>query len=263
MSDFPGAVPVETSSRGATAASVAIQDQTSESLAVPLLNERNITTVATATAVGDRTVALAAGHGAIVGDILELADLTSGKFLQAEILTVVTNDVTIDQPVNRIYTSGSTAVVSTDSMLVDGSSTPVVFSILPLPTQAGDMVRIIIDIRDTAAMDFSTFGSTASLTNGCVLRVKRSDGTFKNLFNWKNNGDFIHQAFNHEFLVNTGNSQRAFVSRVTFGGQSNHGVVIRLDGALGEELQVVIQDDLTGGNDEFRMIAQGHELETS
>lgn len=255
-------VEKQTSDRGTTGQSVFIQDQTTESLDVPLLFERNTTTVAVTTAIGDRTVELTSAASASVGDILELAEITSGNFLQSKILAIATNTVTIDQPVNRIYTSGSTAVVSSDDMLVDGSVTPVVFSILPLPTQAGDMVRVMLDIRGAAAMDFSTFGSEVSLTNGCVLRVKREDGTFRNLFNWKNNGDFINRSLDHDFLVNIGNSQRAFVSRSTFGGQSKRGVVIRLDGSIGEELQVVIQDNLTlGVNSEFRMIAQGHELQ--
>jgi hypothetical protein len=242
---------------------VFVQDQTTESLDVPLLFERTSTTVAVDTAIGDRTVDLTSAASASVGDILEMAEADSGNFLQSRILSISVNEVTIDQPVNRVYKAGSVAVISTDDMLVDGSVTPQVFSILPLPNQAGDMVRVLIDIRGSAAMDFSTFGSDPALTNGCVLRVKRKDGTFRNIFNWKNNGDFINRSLDHEFLVNVGNNQRAFVSRTTFGGQSKRGVVIRLDGALGEELQVVIQDDLVTGslNSEFRMIAQGHELQ--
>lgn len=254
-------VEKETSSRGDTGQSVFVQDQTTESLDVPLLISRNVTSVAITTAIDDRVVALAPGHGAIVGNIIELADSVSGNFMQSKALIVAGDNITLDQPINRVYISGTVAVVSSDNMLVDGSVTPQVFSILPLPNQAGDMVRVMLDIRGIAAMDFSTFGSDASLANGCVIRVKRADGTFKNEFNWKNNGDFINRSFDHDFLVNIGNSQRAFIGMSTFGGQQARGVVIRLDGSKGEEVQVVIQDDLTGGdNTEFRMVAQGHEL---
>jgi hypothetical protein len=60
-----------------------------------------------------------------------------------------------------------------------------------------------------------------------------------------------------------GNTIKGFTSRLTWGGQSKHGVVIRLDGNLGEELQVLIQDDLVtaSANTVFNMIAQGHEVQ--
>jgi hypothetical protein len=149
--------------------------------------------------------------------------------------------------------------------LVDGSVTPAIFSILPLSTQAGDMVRIIMEIRGGAnqAMDFSKFGSDTALTNGCVVRINNGDGTFKNLFNFKSNGDFIEQGFDNAFLEpKGGNTITGFTARVTWGGQSKHGVVIRLDGALGEALEVVVQDDLASTNNtRFHLIAQGHELQ--
>jgi hypothetical protein len=181
---------------------------------------------------------------------------------------VAVDAITVDQPANQDYVVADTIVVlSTDDMLVAGSlAAPEIFSILPLPSQSGDMVRIILDIRGPGGMDFSKFGSDDALTNGCVLRVKKADGTFKNIFNWKNNGEFINRSFDYDFLVNTGNNERAFVARRTFGGQSKNGVVIRLEGADEEELQVLIQDDLTTGvggntNTEFRVIAQGHEIQ--
>lgn len=261
LEDLTGTI--ETSNRGVEALGVFIQDQTSPVLTVPFLQERAIVTLASDTAVGDRVVNLVGGHGAVAGEILELAVTGGTEFMQAKIISVLVDAITIDQPVNRIYTvAGSTVVRSTDNMLVDGSITPQVFSILPLPGQIGDMVRIIVGIGGDDPMDFSTFGSDPALTNGCVIRVKNGDGTFKNLFNFKANGEFIAQGFDHDFLQNIGNNARSFASRVTWGGQSKHGVVIRLDGSLGEELQIVIQDDLTGAsNTDFTLQAQGHEIQ--
>lgn len=251
----------QTSARGETGLSIFMLDQTTDVLDIPFLTERSTSTIAVETAIEDRTVEVAPGHGAQVGDILEIAEMATNRFIQTRILEIAVNVLAVDQPINIVYPIGTTAIISSDNMLVDGSSTPVIFSILPLPTQAGDMVRILIDIRGTGAMDFSTFGSESALINGCVLRIKREDGTFKNLFNWKNNGEFINRGLDHDFLVNIGGNQRAFVGRSTFGGQSKRGVVIRLDGGVGEELQIVIQDNLTAGiNTEFRLIAQGHEV---
>lgn len=255
----------ETSDRGNTALKAFIQDQTSPVLTVPLLLGRAALTLTADTVIDSRDINVLSGHGVTVGEIIELADASSMKFMQAAATSTTATTITLDQPVNRIYTiTGSIVQASSKELLVDGSVTPIIFSVLPLPNQVGDMVRVILEIRGTnnGAMDFTTFGSAPELTNGCVLRVKNSDGTFKNEFNFKSNSDFMQQGFDHEFLEpKGGNTQTGFVSRLTWGGQSKHGVVIRLDGSLGEELQLLIQDDLTVGNTRFHLTAQGHELQ--
>ncbi len=252
---------IETSGRGNSALKIFMQDQTSFPLSVPLLQERNAATLAIDAVLGSRDVTLVVGHNAIVGDILEIAQIATGTFLQSEITNVNVNVITLDQPVNFPYLTTDAVVVSSREMGVNGAITPQVFSILPLPTQKGDMVRVTFEIQDDSDMDFTTFGGSAKLLNGCVLRIKNGDGTFRNIFNFKGNGDIINQCFDHSFLLpKQGGSIRGFTARLTWGGQSKHGVVIRLDGSLSEELQVVIQDDLSGLT-RFRMIAQGHELQ--
>ncbi len=255
----------ETSNRGTTGLGVFVQDQTTPVLTVPFLQTRSAVTLSADTIIDDRDIALTAGHGTLVGEIIEIAEVGTTNFIQSEVITVNANVITLDQPVNRIYTTGnSIAQRSTASLLVDGSVTPEVFSILPLPGQSGDMVRVIWELRgdNNGTMDYSTFGSRAVLTNGCVLRIKNSDGTYRNLFNFKNNGDIIEQCFDMVFLEPaTGNTVPGMTARLTWGGQSKHGVVIRLDGSIGEELQIVIQDDLTLTNTRFHLTAQGHELQ--
>lgn len=253
-------MPVETSARGDVGLAVNIQDQTTPVLSVPFLRERTGAVLSANLNVGDRIVNLVAGHGAVVGDIIELGVTGSQFFLQSRVLAVNTNALTIDQPVNYPYTTVDTTVIlSTDNMLVDGSSTPVIFSIKPSPGQLGDVVRMISKIISSSAMDFETFGSGPALTNGCVLRVLNGDGNYTNIFNFKTNADLITQGFDHSFLENIGQNNRAFTNRITWGGQNKHGVVIRLDGDLGEELQIVIQDNLTtSGNTQFTMRIQGH-----
>lgn len=256
--------PLETTNRGNTGVAVLVQDQTSPLLTVPILIGRATATLASDTILDDRDITLTAGHGTLVGEIIELADTVALKFMQARVTVVNVNVITLDQPVNRVYLAAGPTVVqrSSDDMLVDGSVTPQIFSILPLPSQAGDMVRIIMEIEGSTDMDQTTFGSDAALINGCVLRVREEDGNFKNLFNFKTNGDFLSQGFDHSFLQpKTGGATRGFSSRVSWGGQSKHGVVIRLDGSLAERLEIIIQDDLSvGANTKFKITAQGHEL---
>ena len=268
MSDFPsaGSLPssvIETSNRGTSGVAAFIQDQTTPVLTVPFLQERAVVTLANDTAIGDRIVNLEPGHGTLVGEVLELGVTGASQFMQAKVLVVNVNAITIDQPVNQVYTVAATSAVrSSDDLRVNGAATPQVFSILPLPGQIGDMVRVIVSITGTSSMDFETLGSIAGLLNGCVIRVKNQDGTFRNILNFKNNGDFIRQGLDHSFLLNNGGGVRAFIARVTWGGQSKHGVVIRLDGSLDEELQIVIQDALTSAtNTSFTLQAQGHETQ--
>lgn len=249
----------ETSNRGTTGLGVFIQDQTTEPLDVALLQDRGSFTLASDTVLSSRFFDANAGHGIAVGEVIELAN--SITFMQARVLAVVTNAIEIDTPINHVYTSGDTAIRSSEDLRVNGSVTPQIFSILPLAGQSGDITRIIIAIESAMAMDFTKFGSLASLTNGCMLRVKRKGGDFRNLFNFKNNGDFIEKAFDHHFQDKIGGGGFGFVARLTYAGQSKHGVTIRLDGSLGEELQLVIQDDLSAGLTKFRVTAQGHELQ--
>lgn len=255
----------ETSDRGNTALKTFIQDQTSPVLTVPFLKGRAIVTLALDTVVDARTVELVGGHGVTVGETLELADTDVMKFMQSDVIAVNVNTITLDQPINRVYTVADAVVqASSKDLLVDGSVTPQVFSVLPLPNQSGDMVRILMEIRGQANqdLDFTKFGTDSELFNGCVLRINNGDGTFTNLFNFKSNSDFIEQGLDHAFLQPvTGQAIGGLICRVTWGGQSKHGVVIRLDGTLGEALEIVIQDNLTTPNTRFHLTAQGHELQ--
>jgi hypothetical protein len=255
----------ETSERGTTALGVFIQDQTTNVLTIPFLKSRAALTLASAPAVDQNVITLTGGHGVTAGEVIEIAELDTQQFMQSKVVSISVNDITLDAPVNFPYQTTDVIQASSDNMLVDGSVTPVVFSILPLPSQSGDMVRINMEIRGgtNQTMDFTKFGSDAPITNGCVIRINNGDGTFKNLFNFKSNGDFIEQGFDNSFLdPATGNTITGFIARVTWGGQSKHGVVIRLEGSAMQALEVVIQDDLTATNNTlFKIIAQGHELQ--
>lgn len=243
------AASFETSDRGGTGQAVFIQDQTTGVLDVPFLDNLSTPTLAADTVVNSRDITLSPGHGltATHGHIVELADPTNGSFFMQSGISGVSGDViTLDTPVNRIYLASNALVShSFSNMNVDGSVTPVVYSILPFEAQRGDMVRMVIDMRDNDPMDHETFGGIAALTNGCVIRVNNGDDTYRNLYNFKTNGDIIGRAFDHDFFLNNGGNIRGFNARLTWGGQSKHGVVIRLDGSLGESIEFVIQDDLT------------------
>jgi hypothetical protein len=252
-------LPLEVSERGTEGVPVFIQDQTTDPLDIVFLEFLNNTTIAADTAVGSNQFTATAGHGIVPGNVIEIAN--NEIFIQALVIAVAGDLITIDSPINHLYLAGSPLIISNPEMNVLGTpASPRIFSIVPGPNQKGDITRAIIEIQDSSSMDFTKFGGIASLTNGCLMRYKKSNGDFINLFNWKSNGGFIIRAFDHQFQTKIGGGLNAFVARTTWAGQSKRGVVLRLDGDAGEELQILVQDDLTG-LDRFVCVAQGHLLQ--
>jgi len=251
--------PLETSGRGDTGSKIVIQDQTTRMLELLFTNKLAKFQLASSPDPLSNTFDVLAGHSIVVGNIIELGKVDN--FIQAEVITVVTNTITINQIIGGVYPTGVDFDNSSKDMRVDGSSTPVLFTLKPSPGQFGDITRIILGIQSVTQMDFSLFGGAAALSKGCLLRVKTANGEFNNLFSWKSNGGFTIRSFDSIFQSKVGGGEHSFIARSSFGGQSKRGVVVRLEGLKGEELQIVIQDDLTSGNTLVEIVGQGHELE--
>ena len=256
----PIASIIETSDRGDRALAVLYTDQTTPALDLRFLEELNVTTIAVDTAVEDTSFTATTSHGIVIGNVIEISD--GAIFIQAEVLNVTVDVIDIDTPINHAYLSGATLIVSNKNMNVLGTiSSPRIFKIQPGPGQKGDITRIILSIQDNSSMDFSTFGGiSGGVTNGCVIRVKKEDSDFTNLFNWKTNNDFIITAFDHTFQTKVGGGLFSFVSRSTWAGPSKRGVALRVDADLNEEIQILVQDDLSSLSN-MGMAAQGHELQ--
>jgi hypothetical protein len=258
--------PVEITDRGKSGVAVFLQDQTSGLLDISFLQSLTNLSLISNTVINTRNIALNAGHGLTTnnnaGDTVEIADTTNGSyFFTGKIVSVSGDILLMDNPINRIFTVGSSIVIhSSNAMAVDGSVTPVVFAVAPTSLQIGDMVRCVLTITDNTDMDFETFGGMPKLTNGCVLRVNNGDGTYRNIFNFKSNNDIAEYAYDTGYFTNNGGGIRGFQARLTWGGPSKHGVVVRLDGSLGEALELVVQDDLTDLSG-MTWLAQGSEVQ--
>lgn len=271
--------PLETSDRGSIGVPVFLQDQTTDILNLYFLQTKATgLTLAAPTSAESRVITLAAGHGLTTansfGHILEISSTTSGRYYQGEIISITGDVVTLDTPVGNIFTVANSVVGTGNHNLVkdtatgaiiDGSVTPVIFKVAPLPTQSGDMTKVIIAMQSANESDMSTFGGAPALTVGLTLRVKRADGSYKNIFNFKDNFDMVLPAFDYAtYNPKVGNSIRGFLAMISFAGQENQGVAIRLDGSLGEELQVVINElmvDAGAGNTLVSLLARGSELQ--
>jgi len=257
-----GRVPIETSARGDVAIPVFVQDQTTQSLDLLFTQDVDTSELDVDTVKDSRFFDVVAGEGVkfSINDIIEIG--SGSQFIQARVKAIIVDSIEIFSPMNSVYPAGTTIVIKNDNLRVDGSTIPQIFEISPEISQIGDITRLILRMEGTAPMDSGTFGTLPAVTNGVVLRRKKPDGDFNNLLNFKTNGDFVAHCFDHNFLPNNGQGIRLLVARLSYGGQERHGVVQRLDGTLLEELQVVIQDDLTGATfTNFTLFAQGHEVQ--
>jgi len=63
--------------------------------------------------------------------------------------------------------------------------------------------------------------------------------------------------YDFDIEITSGNQQDGFTGRLTFAGQNKLGAVIRI--GADEDLQIVIQDDLTGLSS-FSVVAEGHQV---
>lgn len=195
------------------------------------------------------------GHGILVGEQLVLFDTESGRLYIGEALTVVSNDITVDTPINFAYPAATSALTrSAKELNIDGSTTRQTYSISnPLDLEI-DITRVMLQMQTTNFPELDMFGDiVGGLTRGLVLRV--TNGINVNYFNVKQNGDFALMMFDIKEYEAAKHGINGLGGRLTYAGQSKHGVVIRL--AQGDSLDIIIQDDLTSLV-KFRMLAAFH-----
>ena len=171
--------------------------------------------------------------------------------------------LTLDTPLDYDYEIGDQLTCGTDNLAVDGSSTTQIFSLraadpgIPITI---DVTRIIIECITASATSLDKFGDLAALTHGFVFR--RVDGFYNNIFNVKTGGQFAGVSFDYDPHVASVPAQNVdgFAVRLTFAGSNKLGVALRV--AQGEDLQFLIQDDLSGLT-VLRVMFEGHVVDPS
>ena len=242
-----------------TSVDVNIQDQTTPIVDLYMhVHRAGTITITEDTTRGSYTYSITSTLLPVVGNLVCLKE--AGEYYQGAVLSFTGSNpyvLTMDTPLDYAFTTdGGCSLVEHDIATSNGSSTPVIYHIRPPVGQKWDIVRVLFHIEDATAMDDGLFGGGAALTRGVVLRVV--NGTWENIFNVKTNGEFAERAYDREYVTKPpAGTGHALNVRRTFGGPSKNGVVIRLDGDTDEELQLIIQDDLTH-LDHFHAIAQGH-----
>ena len=219
--------------------------------------------IAADTNIDDTSVSITAASAPVVGNLVCFKEYTA--FYQGYILSVAGTGpytVTLDTPLDFAFTTAGGCSERSEDMNVDGSVTPVEFSVSPANLADGvewDITRIIGTMLDNTSMDDGKFGGGTALTKGIVLRY--SDGITKNIFNAKTNGDLAEQMYDVQYATNSPAGLYGLRFRRSFAGLDKNGVVIRLDAARGDTLSIIIQDNLTGLV-EFHCVVQGHRTDS-
>lgn len=250
---------IEQDEQGNLGLGIFIQDSTTPVVDYYFTQPINFYTIPNPTILDVRTCPVDPGHGIVVDNMVEMYE--DQNFSQFQVLAVNGDIITLDSAMDKVYTSAAICQVGSRELLVDGSTVPQVFSIRPTPGMVWDIARIIMVIKSGGGQDFSTFGNAPELENGCLLR--QNNGVQHNIFNFKSNGEFINRSSEHSFQSKIGGGVFGFNARTTFAGQNTRGVALRLVGADNDQLEIIIQDDLTdpsgpSANLSFHMIAQGH-----
>ena len=217
------------------------------------------TTLAVAASSGDSQITLTSAVGFAVGDEIKLENGSQEPIFPiikvlAGTLATLDTPVSFDHPigttVTKIYTNLAQAGLTTTASI----SAPVIFtSHVPSGTVV-HLTGMSVVMTDTSAMDFTTFGGTTALTNGCVLAAT-SNGTFGTYTNWKRNLDLNSDAFPVQYQSKVGGGE--FGLSAIYNIKSSTDSIVYLNGTLGDMFEVIVQDDLTALTN-FKIKLQGH-----
>lgn len=175
-------------------------------------------------------------------------------------ITDITGSVfTLDRRLDYAHAIGDTVTRAIVNMATQNGTmaAPQEYFVQPPADKIFHITRMLFSASHDASGDLGKFLGIAALTNGVLIRVRRS-GSYRTFTNWRSNVDIKADMYDVEFDSRSGGQGAYGTSgRGTF---TNTGGVIRLDGSTNDRFEVYIQDTLTGlGLNVFQLKLQGHE----
>jgi hypothetical protein len=209
---------------------------------------------------GDKVITLNDATGFTAGDTISLSLGAVHTHQYRKIISIATNDLTLDAAIDIDLTDGSVVQeVNRNMALADGSVTPVVFAAFTVPGEKIDVMRMILTMSHKSPGTDDAFGSLAALTNGIHIRKNNGDGTYETLGVWKTNQDIRGDMYDLSYSDKAGPSLHGTSTRWSiFDGT---GSVVNINGNRGESIEVVVQDNLTASTGELSTLFinwQGH-----
>lgn len=163
---------------------------------------------------------------------------------------------TLDRRLDIAHNIGDTVSVAVTDMssITATLASPVTYYVEPFGSDVWHLTRLIFEMTHGTAGDLGLFGNLSALINGVILRI-RINGQYFTFTNWKQNSNIKTDMFDVVFDSRSGGGGSfGTTGRGTF---LNIGSVVRLDGALGDRFEVLIQDDIIA-LESFTMKLQGH-----
>jgi len=234
------------------------QDPTTPIVIVPLHQKQGETTLAADAIIDTYTVELTDATGFIDGNLVALSDIVNSQvYFGKQIGAPVGNVITVDRPFDFTFVAGLIITRNRTNMNIDGSAGTEVFGLRqgldPGLNLTADVVRILMTMYTGTTPTLGDFGDiSGGITTGVTFRKR--DGNRVNVFNIKDNGELAGICYDLQFLSAIGGGQDGLTSRLTFGGESKMGAVIRV--APDEDVELLVNDDLTS-LEKFELIIEG------
>jgi len=218
---------------------VYLQDQTTESLDCYLQVTNETPSLTAVINVDDTSFTVDSITGISAGDVITVREGTN--LYQSIVLSTSVNTINVNSPSDKAFTTAATVDVGDWNLNLDGSSATITACFCPPPASKVDIYRVNVNITDGAVMDSSKFGGISALTKGILLRVKNHVNNNLNIV--VNNIGFSEQGYSVEYDPKA--PAGVYGLRASKNFSKENGVAIRLDGSIGDEFQLLIQDDLT------------------
>lgn len=207
------------------------------------MSYQSVTTNFSASITADSTsLVVNTATGYVDNDYIWLSESTTieDDAIRISNVNTATNTLTIDRPIINAYTiAGQIEKVAVNMTPLTGTlTTPIIYQVAPPVGVNWNITRILINMTDGAASDDNKFGGINELTNGVVIR--QDNGIKTNITHWRNNGDMVRDMFDVTYDKITG-GVNGLHGRWTF---QKAGIVINLNGDDGDELRILIQDDI-------------------
>jgi len=236
---------------------VYLQDQYTDIVDRFLTHKLGTATLAAPLEFDDRTIELEPGHGFTAGEMIEIDDGDTRQY-QSRVLSVNVNTITIVNPLCFAFQTDATVKRVSHDGNIDGSVTPVVFSMAPPPGVHWDINILSVNMLDDTAMDDGKFGGLAAPIEGVIYRVVNE--RCNNIFTAVDNGCYIRHCDWAMYSDKAPAGVYGFNAKRNFNSQNGDGVSVRIGGSEVHEFQMVIAANLTGLT-RFWNVIRGHVVE--
>ena len=228
---------------------------------VPINKISEETYLSTATSIGDYDIIVNDATGIIPGRYVIMFNSDIGNAYCGFVLSVASNTLTMNVPVNAEYPAGTATIVDSTiiDMSVNGSLTPVVYR--RRGDDPGNLPEDLICTRMSFAIETATlpeyndFGDIAGgLTKGLVIR--QVNGSERHVVTIRNNAELAAYCGPGDFTIldatNPAQGINGISAMLDF---SKMGTAIRMEDT--GDIKITVQDDLSS-LDQFIILCEGY-----